>query len=243
MNRKRPLFWLLILCLTFACNLPGVAPAKPTETPRPTALTTATFGVMPTLVLTLVPTRVPATATANAEISCLTGPGSAYELVIKLNAGESVPIVGKAASYWLVKPGLLRECWVDSQFVTVTGDTSTVAEIVPPAVPTLGPPAAPVSLVKQFGTCTPIYTTKPPIYITKYEIEYFLTWVDNSNNEDGFYVYRDSNRVAELAANVTQLTDTFTVRSGGKAFYYYVVAYNSLGQTESAGLSIATPCH
>jgi uncharacterized protein YgiM (DUF1202 family) len=247
MNPKRLYYLAIGVCLTLACNLVTVVMSQPTPTPLPPSNIIPTYPpipILPTSIPILVtPTLMPAFITANTEVPCRTGPGETYDLVTKLNTGESLLVVGKATGYWVIKPAATGECWVQAQLVTVAGDTSSLTDIVPPPVPTLGPPAAPANLARARGTCTPVYTKVAPIYILKYEIEYLLTWVDMSNNEDGFYVYRDNDRVGEMAANTTQLTDTFTVRSGGKAFNYYVVAYNAAGETQGEALLIATPCH
>ena len=99
-------------------------------------------------------------------------------------------------------------------------------------------PVAPTGLQMTHRSCKSILIKGKP----GYEIEFTLTWQVGSNNEDGFYVYRDNDKVGELPPGSTQMIDTFTIRTGGKAFAYYVVAYNSLGQAQSQPLSLANPC-
>jgi hypothetical protein len=250
---KHPNFLLICLCLILSCNLPTAAPAEATPTASPTvtaSLTpTQTRMPFPTATASLTPTSIPtlditgpATAIANAEVHCWAGPTNEYPLVIQLNAGESVAVVGKASTHWIVKPAAAEECWVDALLVTVSGATAYLPDFALPPIPVTGPPTVPVNLTRVSGTCTPVSAKAASSYVIKYKIEYLLTWADTSNNEDGFYVYRDFKRVAEVPANTTQLIDTFIIRSGGSIFYYYVVAYNSAGQTQGETLWLATPC-
>ncbi|MEL6537262.1 MAG: Ig-like domain-containing protein, partial [Bacteroidota bacterium] len=57
-----------------------------------------------------------------------------------------------------------------------------------------------------------------------------LSWVDNSDNEQGFKVLRDGAEVASLAANSTSYTDAGL--NAGTSYSYTVVAYQ--GATESS---------
>ena len=72
-----------------------------------------------------------------------------------------------------------------------------------------------------------------------------LDWKDNSSNETGFKIYR---RPAEsmvptfsLIGTVTADTVTYTDDSAelGKTYYYYVRAYNSIGEASSETISVA----
>lgn len=52
-----------------------------------------------------------------------------------------------------------------------------------------------------------------------------LSWTDNSNNEEGFYVYRDGAKLGQVAANVTTFSDTITA-AWNTQFCYQVSAFN-----------------
>jgi uncharacterized protein YgiM (DUF1202 family) len=173
-----------------------------------------------------------------SEADCRTGPGAEYDLVGNLSIGQELTLTGRGGSYWIVQLPDAGECWVDASAVTVEGDAATLAERVPPPAPTPSAPAAPTGLAMTRRSCTRVMVGGVP----KYEIEFTITWQDMSNNEDGFYLYRDNNRVGELPPNATQMSDTYIVRTGGKTIVYYVVAYNSLGQSQSEILSLANPC-
>lgn len=65
-----------------------------------------------------------------------------------------------------------------------------------------------------------------------------LTWNDNSNNEQSFQVQRSSNgggfaTIANLAANNTLYTDSYTNLQVGAAYTYQVVAMNAIGNALS----------
>ncbi|MCF7890706.1 fibronectin type III domain-containing protein [Candidatus Bipolaricaulota bacterium] len=67
-----------------------------------------------------------------------------------------------------------------------------------------------------------------------------LSWEDNSDNEDGFRIYRNGNEVATVGANVTEFTDTGL--QGNMKYTYRVSSYNEGGESGlSNGLSVSTP--
>jgi|GEM_PF-1832604 len=67
-----------------------------------------------------------------------------------------------------------------------------------------------------------------------------LTWQDNSENEDGFRIYRNGNQIAELGPNTTSYVDTGL--TGGTAYNYKVSSFNNAGESGfSSGLNVNTP--
>jgi hypothetical protein len=77
----------------------------------------------------------------------------------------------------------------------------------PTTPPATSPPAAPSGLSISGGV---------------------LSWTDNSNNEQGFRIYRGTTLIATVGANVTSHT------VGTSSACYHVVAYNSAGSASSA---------
>ncbi len=70
-----------------------------------------------------------------------------------------------------------------------------------------------------------------------------LVWVDNSPNETGFKVYRSLDgvtysRVFTSAAGVTSYSDTG--RAASTKYYYYVLAFNSFGNSANSNTAAAT---
>ena len=55
-----------------------------------------------------------------------------------------------------------------------------------------------------------------------------LSWVDASNNEDGYRIYRNSKMLVELPANTTSVLDA--ILNGGGKYTYTVVAFNVAGE-------------
>jgi hypothetical protein len=63
-----------------------------------------------------------------------------------------------------------------------------------------------------------------------------LSWIDNSSDEDGFRIYRDSAQIGETGEGVTSFQDT--APSVGK-FKYTVAAFNGSGES-SASMNVET---
>ena len=90
------------------------------------------------------------------------------------------------------------------------------------------------------GTYSP---PSPPIQLTyKSSCEsgfakFRLSWVDASNNEDGYRLYRGGLQVAELDANTSAYSD---VVSEAGAYGYTVVAFNVAGEA-TANISVNIP--
>jgi len=74
--------------------------------------------------------------------------------------------------------------------------------------------------------------------ISPTEVE--LTWRDNSDDEDGFRVYRNGEQVATLGPNSTSYTDT-NVRKG-ESYNYRVASFNQSGESStSRSLTVNLP--
>lgn len=90
---------------------------------------------------------------------------------------------------------------------------------------------------------TPVRVPKPPVQpvakaISPRRIE--ITWQDNSDNEDGFRVYRNGAIKATIEANVTSYVDTGL--DGGTNYTYRVSAYNDGGESpKTSRISATTP--
>jgi hypothetical protein len=63
-----------------------------------------------------------------------------------------------------------------------------------------------------------------------------LSWSDAAQNEDGYRIYRDGTRVADLASDSTSYSETVP---GSGTYAYTVAAFNAAGESPSQ-LSVAT---
>lgn len=125
--------------------------------------------------------------------------------------------------------------------ILLPSSTPTEPPTLVPPTPTFGPPAMVANFYVKKTKCLLIKPTQTdPAYHV--EIWFKLTWQDMSDNEDGFWLYRDGNRVAELLPNTVEYMDIFELVKGSRTSTYYIVSYNSAGQTKSELLSYPNPC-
>lgn len=66
-----------------------------------------------------------------------------------------------------------------------------------------------------------------------------LQWMDNSDNEEGFMIYRDNNVIATVGINVTTYQDTGL--EPATTYQYAVKAYNQAGESEASLYTVTTP--
>jgi hypothetical protein len=225
---RRALGLALAVLLVISCGI-----ISSSTQPVPTATVTAAPTVTPTLTLMPTPTPVPPSLSASAAVPCLKGPGNPYELVVDLQAGEKAEIVGKSNGFWVVKTTAGPECWVADQGVVTEGEVAAVPNVEPPPAPTPAAPASPTNLQTIGAICSTDKSARP----TKYINQFHLTWQDMSNNEDGFRVYRDGDRVAELPADKTDVIDQ-VIAQNNRTHYYYVTAYNAVGESKSEAIAL-----
>ncbi len=65
-----------------------------------------------------------------------------------------------------------------------------------------------------------------------------IQWTDKADNENGYYIYRNSQQIANLGANSASYTEVFAV-DGGVSVTYAIEAYNNLGRSEQAAFTVA----
>ena len=231
------------IVLIFAITACSMGAPTPTATPLPTSTPvppTATVTPSPTLT----PTPVPM-ASVNEAVDCYAGPSEQYDKVASLETGAEIQVVGQSDddTYWIVALEDGSECWLTKENATmIIGDTAALAQVAPPATPTLGPPAAPSEFLVQI-TCV----------ITIYQHQKFLgpgfiiTWQDNANNEEGYIVYKDGSEVKRVAANTTQYADDVYLRYAqstysGPPVIYCVASFNSAGISEIVEITVQINC-
>ncbi len=135
----------------------GAAAVNPAVSPATPVAVTVAGTITPTLTPTEMFPQPPAApmATAPQDDNCRYGPGMAYDVAGYLLAGQSARIVGRNAesTWWVIErvdgSGV---CWIWDEVVTVSGDTSGVPIVTPPAAPTdtptpqAEPAAAPIPI-------------------------------------------------------------------------------------------------
>jgi uncharacterized protein YraI len=229
---KKPVFlFLLIASLVSSCNLPAAGGGTSPEIATAAALTVQAA---------LTPLGTPvANASATSEslskpvitvldpTNCRTGPGTNYERVTQITAGQQVEIVGSfPPGYWIVSTnaGL---CWVSAEFATPAGSFQAVPTVTAPATPEGSAPSA--IGFQQWEIFCNFQTDQADIMIR---------WSDKSNDEAGFRVYRNGTVVAEVPANTTQFNETITLLSG-QSVGYRVESFNEVGSASTSTISLA----
>ena len=138
---------------------PTAAPASPSPAPpTATATATATTTPSPTATITASPTPCQWALTADLNAFVRRGPGTNYDELGALQAGETVTIIGRdASSSWWVIPFGGRDGWVADSVVSVNECPVDVPVITPPATPT------PTTTPTPLPTATPAFNPSPLI--------------------------------------------------------------------------------
>jgi hypothetical protein len=82
------------------------------------------------------PPGVP-TVSVSVDTNCRTGPGTGYEIVSYVLAGQTVEVVGvdSTGSYYIVNTPYGGMCWLWSQYATLNGDPNSLTVMSPPGPP------------------------------------------------------------------------------------------------------------
>jgi uncharacterized protein YraI len=154
MLNRRILVLSIVSILIFACNFPTVSAVvvNPTETSSPLTPSVNAPVVTPSAApsTSAVPPSpsVPVASPNGQPLNCRSGPGTGWPVVVLLNPGQTVEIVGKSpdGTWWYVKNPVLQGnfCWISAGFATTSGDLGgiTVVAIPPTLVVPTSPPAA-----------------------------------------------------------------------------------------------------
>ncbi len=259
MSTKRMLIAVnALLVAILACNLPvGQGPAQPPDlagtitaqamllmqssTPPYTA--TPPFTEVPSLSPTqsLTPTLAIPQVSVTDATNCRTGPGIEFDLLWTMQPGQNVEIVGKdtADDYWVIKMPKGGTCWLWGQFAVASGDIAALTEVPPPPTPTPSVPADPSGL-QIFYHCS---LSNSPFLHNDVHVE--ISWDDNADNEDGYYVFRDGTLLATLDPNATSFTDNTTIvalippGSSAPHITYAIQAFNATGKSKKISKSIS----
>jgi hypothetical protein len=78
-------------------------------------------------------------------------------------------------------------------------------------------------------------------------VTFNVTWVDNSNNEDGFNLYRCTGancsnwtKVQIIGPNNTEIADIISGDTGGILYRYHLTAFNKIGESGRSNIAEIT---
>jgi hypothetical protein len=151
--------------------------------------------------------------------NCRKGPGTGYELVTQITAGEEVSILGSLPDYWLVQTGE-GQCWVATEFATPIGNIAAVPTVTAPPTPQGGELGAP-SISEWTYACT-----------GNGRADLTIKWTDRASTESGYRIYMNAEVIKELPANSTEFSSSVLVPAG-TTVEFYVEAFNTGGATSS----------
>jgi hypothetical protein len=158
--------------------------------------------------------------------------GGIFNSCANYSPNHAVVLVGwdDSGGYWIMKNSW-GSGWGEEGYMRITYGCSRIGYAASYAIPESGvpPEEAPAAPSKLRGSASRTSVT--------------LTWTDNSNNEDGFYIYRgltssSLSLIATVGANVTTYTNSGLSRR--TRYYYKVCAYNSYGENCSSTISVRT---
>jgi hypothetical protein len=118
-----------LMAIDSASGLTTTATAIPQFTPTPLQPAASTFTVTPAVPMVSV----------SVNTNCRSGPGVLYSILGVLPVGQSAQVVGQntLSGYWIVNLSPQNvPCWLWNQYATVTGNTSGLPLVTPPAIPT-----------------------------------------------------------------------------------------------------------
>lgn len=197
----------------------------PTNTPTPFDFSTLTSTP------TVTPTFSLPTVYFDSNVNCRMGPGTDYGIIVLIKEGSTAEILGTNGTHWVVQPTNTSDiCWVPAEFVTPEGSYWVVGTMTQPSTPTPIPPTSP-GWKRWYYSCS--YQNGNSILTMEME------WIDKSNNEEGFRVFRDNDMIAEVPANTISFIDVVTVESGQK-FNYRIQVFS--GSAKAEGSVVTASC-
>ena len=209
--------------LTVQAALSAVVTPLASPTADTSVVSTATKAVS-------TPTYSQPMASVGDVTNCRKGPGKDFERVTQVLPGESVKIIGFfSPNYWIVstKDG---DCWLSGEFTTPVGSIAAVPTVSAPPTSEGGVPKA-ASFSKNGWT---FFCYGPG------QADITLSWIDNANNESGYRILRNDEKVTELPADSTYFAETIDLLTGENV-QYQIQAYNESGESNGPTASITCP--
>ncbi len=140
--------------------------SEPTAEPSPIP-TEATEAVSEAVTPTPAPVATPGLTVVNDFVNLRAGPGTNYDLVGRLNQGQTARVIGKSSDgqWWQVSVEG-KAVWISGQFVQANDAANNVSVVQAPPAPTAAPPTAtpalPVAAVTLPTQVEPAPATSAP---------------------------------------------------------------------------------
>jgi hypothetical protein len=183
------------------------------------------------------PTLTPPIAHVGGSVPCFADATIEAEILATVEIGDGLEIIGeaRAGKYWVVQPdGIDGYCWLESQYVTVEGDTGSVLHIVPTLIP---PPDAPSNTHAEALCEREGGTRNRAAYA-------LLSWEDVAS-ETGYRIYKGDELIIELPPDQTSyrafVEIFFAVYIENVIFYFE--AFNETGSSERVELQVGYFCN
>jgi len=199
--------------------------------------------IIPSLIITLIPSDAVPVGLARVSTLCWEGPGDQYNVVSSVQTGTKLKLlgIGEISGWFIVDnpiyPGV--NCWLGSNTVQIDPDVNLSTLKIYPAPPLLIPTSTAIPLeptavpLKPPGSPGKFNITNQVCSDTAYTV--LLYWAD-SQGETGYRLYRDGSLISTLNANTTQYSDTPPY---GGPYTYTLQAYNNAGSSPAVSVQEA----
>lgn len=143
------------------------------------------------------------------------------DVYLSVDGGSSWEIIVTGLPNGVWEPG---DEWTAQYYWTITATPSTQCRIKVRAYDCAGNDTFDISNNNFTINCAPKPNAPSNLYTlnTGCDSRITLDWHDNSNNEDGFNIYRNGVWIASVGADVTSFMQTYLVQ--GQSYSYYVKA-------------------
>ena len=215
---------IVLFITSLACNAPNINLGNAsTETPVATA--TESAPPIDTPIPTETPIPVTDTPFVTPEITltsnsnCRLGPALNYVLVDQIASGRTFAVIGRNEenTWWQIVNDTGRECWIISDNAAPNSDFANVSIGSAPELP-----GTPLNFVVTNQLCQP----GPK----KFSVT--LSWTSGGGGEDGYRIYRNSERRVELNAKKFNFKDDTAPYN--KNLIYEIESFNEIGASDRA---------
>jgi hypothetical protein len=159
--------------------------------------------------------------------NCRSGPGIVYPVITAFQKGAEVPAKGRSNdnTWWLLNANGVR-CWVSASVVDAVGLLTGLPVVPAPPTPVLTSTPEPTPTKNQSPPGAPLQLYIDGRVCTGQAYSLILRWMDGSDSEQGFRVYRNGSLIATLGPNETKFADAPPF---GGPYTYAVEAFSAAG--------------